>query len=64
MNSYENSEKFSNSEKCLNTEKFSNSQLNEDFWAEYDSISESGDVSQAYNELDEESSPNKSLESK
>jgi hypothetical protein len=49
MNSYENSSKFSNS------------QLNEDFWAEVDSISESGGVSQ---ELDEESSANKSLEGK
>jgi hypothetical protein len=44
-----------------NSTKFSNSQLNEDFWAEIDSISESGDVSQ---EVDEESSTSKSLESK
>ncbi|CAG2172988.1 unnamed protein product, partial [Oppiella nova] len=43
--------------------KQSNSSLNEDFWAELDAISESDvDVSQSYSELDEDNSPNKSLE--
>ena len=37
--------------------------LNEDFWAELDSVSETGaDVSQSYSEPDEEGSPDKSLE--
>ena len=43
----------------------SNMSLNEEFWAELDSISESGaDLSPTYAELDDESSPNKSLEGK
>ena len=48
-----------------NSKRQSNMSLNEDFWAELDSISESGvDLSPPYAELDEESSPNKSLEGK
>ena len=45
--------------------KHSNLSLNEEFWAELDSISESGsDLMPSYAELDEENSSNKSLEGK
>lgn len=42
--------------------KASNSLLLDDFWAELDDISESGDASQPYCELEEDSPTNKSLE--